>query len=96
MIFFTFNLFSNEKQTLKILFWCITPLLFLAFFRLFWLVFGFIFGGLLRLMLGSRLSGLITIVSIAAALVFTILTYRYVYRQFKEHIIGNGNRRKGK
>ncbi|MGD2099662.1 MAG: hypothetical protein PVG35_18950 [Desulfobacterales bacterium] len=90
------NPFSNEKQTLKILFWCITPLLFLAFFRLFWLVFGFIFGGLLRLMLGPGLSGLITFVAVAAALVFTILTYRYVYRQFKTHIIENGNVRKGR
>jgi hypothetical protein len=70
------------------LFWCITPLLLLAFFRLFWLVFGFIYGGLLSLILGSQLSGLITIVSIATALVFTILTYRYVYQQFKKHIIG--------
>ncbi|MGD8991704.1 MAG: hypothetical protein PVI00_09670 [Desulfobacterales bacterium] len=84
----TFNLFSNEKQTLKILFWCITPLLFLAFFRLFWLVFGFIFGGLLRLILGPQFSAMITIVSIASALVFTMLTYRYVYQQFKAHIIG--------
>ena len=84
----TFNLFSNEKQTLKILFWCITPLLFLAFFRLFWLVFGFIFGGLLRLISGPQLSAMITIVSIASALVFTMLTYRYVYQQFKKHIIG--------
>ncbi|MBW2428861.1 MAG: hypothetical protein JRF56_07885 [Deltaproteobacteria bacterium] len=83
----TFNLFSNEKRALKILFWCITPLLFLAFFRLFWLVFGFIFGGLLRLILGSQLNGLITTVSIVTALVFSILTCRYVYRQFKKHII---------
>jgi hypothetical protein len=34
------------------------------------------------------LRGLITIVSIATALVFTILTYRYLYQQFKKHIIG--------
>lgn len=83
-----FNPFSNEKQTLKILFWCITPLLFLAFFRLFWLVFGFILGGLLSLVFGSQLSGPVTIVSITTALVFTILTIRYVYQQFKKHIIG--------
>lgn len=83
-----FNPISDEKQTPKILFWCITPLMFLAFFRLFWLVFGFIFGGLLSLIFGSQLSGLITIVSITTALVFTILTIRYVYQQFKKHIIG--------
>lgn len=83
-----FNPIRDEKQTLKILFWCITPLMFLAFFRLFWLVFGFIFGGLLSLIFGSQLSGLITIASITTALVFTILTIRYVYQQFKKHIIG--------
>ena len=79
---------DNEKKTLKILFWCITPLLFLAFFRLFWLVFGFIFGGLLRLVLGPQWNAMITTVSISSALVFTILTYRYVYQQFEKHIIG--------
>ena len=84
----TFKLFSNEKRALKILFWCIAPFLFLAFFRLFWLVFGFIYGGLLSLILGSRLSGWITIISVATALVFTILTCRYVYQQFYKHIIG--------
>ena len=84
----TFNLFSNEKRALKILFWCITPLLFLAFFRLFWLVFGFIYGGLLSLILGEPFSGLIKVASIATSLIFTFLTVRYVYQQFKKHIIG--------
>jgi hypothetical protein len=79
---------AKEAKTLKILFWCITPLLFLAFFRLFWLVFGFIYGGLLSLILGEPFSGLITVMSIATALIFTILTCRYLYQQFKKHIIG--------
>jgi hypothetical protein len=83
-----FNLFSDEKRTLKILFWCITPFLFLAFFRLFWLVFGFIYGTLLSLILGEPFSAFITAVSVATALVFSILTCRYVYQQFKKHIIG--------
>ena len=78
---------GKDEKTLKILFWCITPLLALAFFRLYWLVFGFIYGGLLYLIFGSRFSGLITIVSIVTALSFTVLTVRYLYRQFKKHII---------
>ncbi len=79
---------TKEQKTLTILFWCITPLLGLAFFRLFWLVFGFIYGTLLSLILGEPFSGLITVMSIATALAFTILTCRYVYQQFKKHIIG--------
>ena len=79
---------KKEQKTLSILFWCITPLLGLAFFRLFWLVFGFIYGGLLALILGKPFYGLITVASIATSLIFTILTVRYVYRQFKKHIIG--------
>lgn len=79
---------AKEQKTLKILFWCIAPLMFLAFFRLFWLVFGFIYGGLFAVIVGSQFSGLITFVSIATALVFTVLTIKYVYQEFKKHIIG--------
>ena len=79
---------AKEQKILKILFWCIAPLLFLAFFRLFWLVFGFIYGGMLSLIFGEPFGGLITVMSVLTALVFTILTIRYVYQQFKKHIIG--------
>ncbi len=82
-----FDQLTKEQKTLRILFWCIAPLLGLAFFRLFWLVFGFIFGGLLSLILGTPFRGLITVASIATALVFTILTFRYVYQQFNKHIV---------
>ena len=78
---------GKEEKTLKILFWCITPLLALAFFRLYWLVFGFIYGGLLFWIFGSQWKGFIASVSIATALGFTILTVRYLYQQFNRHII---------
>jgi hypothetical protein len=78
---------NKEGRTLKILFWCITPLLALAFFRLYWLVFGFIYGGLLFWIFGSQFTGIIAAVSIATALGFTILTVRYLYQQFNRHII---------
>ena len=82
------KLFGDEKKTLKILFWCITPLLFLAFFRLFWLVFGFIFGGLVSLLFGSQFKDIIAVVSFLTSLAFTVLTYRWLYLQFKAHMIG--------
>ena len=84
-----FNKIGAEKKALKVLFWSITPILFLVFFRLFWVMFGFIYGGLLSLVLGSRFTELIAIISFLTSLVFTVLTYRWLYLQFKEHIIGN-------
>ena len=84
---FKFDRPGKEEKTLKILFWCIAPLLFLAFFRLFWLVFGFIYGGLISLILDSRFTGLVTTLSLVTSLVFTVLTFRYIYRQFIQHII---------
>ncbi len=82
------DLFGDEKRTLRILFWCISPLLFIAFFRLFWLVFGFILGGLVSLLFGSPFTDIIAVVSFLTSLAFTVLTYRWLYLQFKEHIIG--------
>ena len=79
---------ESEKKTLKILFWCFTPIFFLVFLRLFWVLFGFVYGGLLALVLGSRFTGAITVGSFLTALVFTLLTCRYMYRQYKRHIIG--------
>ena len=79
-----------EKKTLKILFWLLAPIFFIAFFRLFWLAFGIIYGGLLAWMLGPRFTAVITVLSLLTALVFALLTCRYIYRQFKKHIIAEG------
>jgi hypothetical protein len=79
---------GTEKKTLKILFWCFAPIFLLVFLRLYWLVFGIIYAGLLSLMLGPDFKWAITAASSLTALVFAILTCRYLYRQFNEHIIG--------
>ena len=84
-----FNPIGDEKKALKILFWCITPILFFVFLRLFWVLFGFIYGGLLSLVLGSRFIDIIAVFSFLTSLVFTVLTCRWLYLQFKKHIIGN-------
>ena len=78
---------GKEEKTLKFLFWCTVPLLALAFFRLYWLVFGFIYGGLLFWNFGSQWKGFIAAVSVATSLGFTILMVRYLYQQFNRHII---------
>jgi len=80
---------DNDKKILKILFWCISPLLFIAFFRLFWLVFGFVFGGIIYLILGARFATTIGMVSIGTALVFTTLAFRWLYVQYKKYFLNN-------
>ncbi|MFP4444906.1 MAG: hypothetical protein ACLFPD_01495 [Desulfosudaceae bacterium] len=78
---------KNEKKTLKILFWCLSPLFFIAFLRLFWVIIGFFFGGLFYLVFGARPAGPMAVLSAATALVITVLTLWWLYRQFKTHII---------
>lgn len=79
--------FADEKKWLKGLFWGLTPFLFLGFFRLFWLVFGFIYGGLCILIFGAEYAHSILIAALTTALIFTAVVYRYIYRQFKRHIV---------
>ena len=86
---FNFDSKGDEKRALTILFWALSPVLFIVFFRLFWVIFGVVYGGLLYLVLGSGFTGLISISSFVTSLVFTILTLRYLYLQFRMHIIGN-------
>jgi hypothetical protein len=66
----------------------LTPFLLLGFFRLFWLIFGFIYGGLCIWILGARYAGAILLASLITALLFTGIVYRLVYLQFKIHIVG--------
>lgn len=80
---------ADEKKTLTILFWIITPVLFFVFFRMFWVIFGLVYGGLVSWVLGLRFTAAIAVVSSLTALVFAILTCRYIYGQFKKHIIGD-------
>jgi len=86
---FEFKSKQDEKKALRIVFWCIAPILFLVFFRLFGLVFGIIYGGVFSLLLGGRYTEVITVVSFLTALMFTLLTCRTLYIQYKKHIIGD-------
>ena len=90
---FSFDTSGTEKKTLKILFWCFAPIFFLVFLRLNWLVFGLIYGGLLSWLLGTRFTGVIGVMSFLTALALALLTCRYLYGQFKKHIIGENGAR---
>jgi hypothetical protein len=75
------------KKRLKILFWCISPLIFLAFLRLYWMLFQFVYGTLFIYLFGKRFASSIAIVALITSIVFTIFTFAYIYRQYKKHII---------
>ena len=75
------------KKRLKILFWCFSPILFLAFLRLYWMLFQFVYGTLFIVLLGKQFASTIAIISLITSIGFTIFTFAYIYRQYKKHII---------
>jgi len=78
---------ASEKRTLKILFWCFAPIIFPVFLRLFWILFQFVYGTILFLVLGKEYESAIAFFAFLTALVFSIAAFRYIYLQFKQHII---------
>ena len=81
---------EKEKRLLKILFWCLAaPMMALMFFRLFFVLFRFVYGTVLILLLGQQATQSVLVMSIATALIFTIGAIGYAYNQLKIHIIGH-------
>jgi hypothetical protein len=82
---------QNEKIRLKkrlnILFWCISPLIFLAFLRLYWMLFQFVYGTLFIVLFGKKIVGAIIVTALITSIVLTILTFKYIYKQYKKHIV---------
>jgi hypothetical protein len=75
------------KKRLNILFWCISPFLFLAFLRLYWMLFQFVYGTLFIILLGKQFTGAISVTALITSVVFTFLTFKYIYKQYKKHIV---------
>jgi len=75
------------KKRLKILFWCFSPILFLAFLRLYWMLFQFVYGTLFIFLLGKQFESTIAIIALITSIVFTIFTFKYIYKQYKKNII---------
>ncbi len=78
------------KNAPKIVFWVVSPFIFIGFLRLFFLVFYFIYGWLLMLILGREYHTPILVLAGATSLTFTIYVVMYLYRQYVKHIIGKG------
>ena len=75
------------KKRLNILFWCISPFLFLAFLRLYWMLFQFVYGTLFIALLGKQFAGAIFVTALITSIVFTIFTFKYIYKQYQKHIV---------
>jgi len=78
---------KQEKKRLNILFWCISPILFLVFLRLYWMLFQFVYGTLFLFLLGKQFKGIIAVVASVSSTLFSGFTFSYIYKQFKKHLI---------
>jgi hypothetical protein len=78
---------KQEKKRLNILFWCVSPILFLVFLRLYWMLFQFVYGTLFLVILGKHFKGFIAVTAMISSLLFSGFTFSYLYKQFKKHII---------
>jgi len=77
----------SESKKLKILFWCLSPVLFPAFMRFFWIIFNFVYGAGLVYIFGEEHEGSIFFLTFISSIVFAIGTYRYLYINFKKHFL---------
>jgi hypothetical protein len=75
------------KKRLNILFWCISPFLFLAFLRLYWILFQFVYGTVFIILFGKQFAGAIIVTALITSIVFAVLTFKYIYKQYKKHIV---------
>ena len=79
---------DKEKTLLKVLFWCLAaPMMALMFFRLFFVLFRFVYGSVLILILGTKATNAILFLSVASALGVTIGAIVAACRLLKTHII---------
>jgi hypothetical protein len=81
------NDLSGERKTLRILFWCFTPLIFIVFLRMFWMLFHFVYGRFFIFLLGKEYEGAVSMIALLTALVFAVGTMKYLYGQFKKHLM---------
>jgi len=64
-----------------------SPIFIGVFLRMYWLILAFFYGGVCYLIFGSKSTEVIGVLSFLTALVFTVATIRWIYIQFKKHII---------
>ena len=77
----------REIRIAKIVFWCVSPIMFAGLVRLFFLVFYFIFGMLLLWIFGVKYNPVIFWLAVLAAVGFTAAALVILYRMFKIHVL---------
>ncbi|MFO7560723.1 MAG: hypothetical protein R6X10_17985 [Desulfobacterales bacterium] len=89
----TMNVIDSKKKEgrlLKFLFWCLAaPIMFSVFIRLFFILFRFIYAPIISFVVGSISNNLMFALSSGTALIFTIGTIVWTYKQLKKHIIND-------
>ena len=78
---------EKEKRIAKIMFWCLTPLFFAVFMRLFFIIFKFIYGTFLIFILGQPSANIMTVTALLLSLFFTVAVCFFMWKQFKKHIL---------
>lgn len=79
---------KKEGRIIKFFFWCmVAPIMFSVFIRLFFVLFRYIYTPVISLIIGQSIDNLLFILSAITALIFTIGTIGYTYKQLNKHII---------
>jgi hypothetical protein len=51
------------------------------------MLFQFVYGTLFIILLGKQFTVAISVTALITSIVFTILTFKYIYKQYKKHIV---------
>jgi hypothetical protein len=78
---------NKEKRIAKIMFWCFTPFFFAAFMRFFFLIFNYLYGTLIVIILGKKYAHIITAIAVVPSLFFTIAVCSFLWKEYKKHIL---------
>ena len=79
---------KREKLTARILFWSfVVPITFGVFFRIFFILFNFVYGLIAVKVIGQEYTIPIAGISIITSFGFTIGVLTWVHKQYKKHIL---------
>ena len=76
-----------EKRSLMLMFWMVSVLIFPVFLRMFWVLFAYVYGGIIVLILGKKIESIVAILAVLSSLGFSIGAFVWLYRQYKKHLV---------
>jgi hypothetical protein len=83
------NRSDQDKKIAKLMFWVLTPVLLPTCIRFYWIIFNYLYGLVIIVIIGDKHAGMITTAALVTSLVFGVVTYSVLYQQYKKYIIGN-------